>query len=212
MITITGIRPTKRGRMALFGPEGFMFSVDAETLALAGIETGSQLGEGELEQLRAQSETRKAKDAALRYLSLRAYGEKELYQKLLQRYDEHSAAAAVAKMCELELLDDGLFATEKAKGMLERGKSPREIERKLLALGIAPALVQSAVAGLDFDGEAAALELVLKRYTDKLQNGKRQNVMAALARRGFGHREIQSAVKAAEEQLQINGVKEEQDF
>lgn len=199
MTEITGFKPTKRGRVALFGDGEFLFSVDEETLAKSGLEKGSVLSGAEIEALRAQSDTRKAADAALRYLSLRAYGQRELYEKLLLRYDEHSAAAALAKMCELELMDDAGFALEKAKGMAQRGKSPLEIKRKLAALGIDGALADEAVNAAGIDSAALALQLIQKRYIDDLRAGKRDKVMAALARRGFSYSDISSALAAAGE-------------
>ncbi len=139
----------------------------------------------------------RAKEAALRYLSLRAYGERELYTKLSQRYEEHACAAAIAEMCELELLCDETFAIEKAKGMAERGKTPFEIRQKLAAIGIDRDLAQRTVDALDIDGAAAALRLVEKRYMDSLRAGGRQKVMAALARRGFAYRDIVQALEQA---------------
>ncbi|MDL2294219.1 RecX family transcriptional regulator [Ruminococcaceae bacterium OttesenSCG-928-D13] len=151
MTRITRITETKRGRFALFSDEEFLFSIDGETYMATGLEAGCDLSDADLLALKDRSDTRKASDAALRYLSLRAYGEQELYQKLLGRFDEHSAAAAVAKMCELDLLDDGTFAREKAKGMATRGKSPREIRQKLEHLGIDRQLAALAVSELEID-------------------------------------------------------------
>lgn len=196
-MTITRVSKTRRGRFALFADEEFLFSVDEETLAKSGIGEGFSVTEEELSLLRDGSETRKAKDAALRYLSLRGYGEEELYRKLCLKYDEHTAAAAVAAMVELELLDDKHFAQEKAKGMARRGKSPFEIRRKLAALGIDRVLAEEAVAALEMDGNAAALAVVEKSYMDKLAAGQTQKVKAALARRGFSYGEIAYAITAA---------------
>jgi regulatory protein len=200
-VRITEIKETRRGRFALFGPEGFLFSLDAETLAQNEINEGSSLRDEELLLLKAQSDTRKAKDQALRYLALRAYGERELYEKLLLKYDGHSAAAAVAAMCGLGLLCDEEFAREKAMGMAGRGKSPRAILQKLTALGIAPLCAKGAVDALEIDGEEAAMGVIYKVYSGALCRGERQKVMAALARRGFSHGEIVCAVKRAETEL-----------
>lgn len=201
-MTITDIRKTRRGRYALFTEEGFLFSVDAETLVVSRIQTGSSLSGEELDLLKENSDIRAAKDAALRYLSLRAYGERELFDKLARRYDEHTCAAVVAQMCELELLSDETFALEKAKGMAERGKSPGAIRQKLAALGIDRQLVEDVMANVDIDAAATALDIVQKNYMDTLMGGDRQKVMAALARRGFSHRDIVKALDAAVEQAE----------
>lgn len=201
MTKITAIKETKRGRFALFSEEEFLFSVDGETLAKSGLSVGDTLAPTELEDLRAQSDTRKAKDQALRYLAQRLHGEQELYKKLCLRYDENSSAAAVALMRELALVNDAEFAAEKARSMARRGKSPLEIKAKLASLGLDRELAEEAVAALGIDEAAAAQALVQKQYMTKLQNGQRENVMAALARRGFSHRDIITAVQLAERQL-----------
>ena len=197
MMIISDIRPTKRGRYALFVDGEFLFSVDGETLAVKGLNSGDVLDETQLEALRNASDERKVKDAALRYLSLRAYGEKELYQKLLLRYDEHSCAAAIASMRELELLNDEQFSKAKAEGMAGRKKTGREIRMKLYSLGIERQVADDAVDALSIDGAEIALQMIEKKYIQALQSGEKQKVMAALARRGFSYSEIQQAMQKA---------------
>ncbi len=192
---IDRVSETKRGRFALFADGEFLFSVDAETLTKQQIKEGSSLSSEELYSLKQESDTRKAKDQALRYLSLRAYGEQELYKKLCQKYDEFSASAAIASMRELAYLDDETFAADKARGLSSRGKSSTEIYRKLVELGIDRDLA-SYCAGEYADGDIqAACKLIEKMYLQKLKQGETQKVMAALARRGFTHRTIKAALE-----------------
>lgn len=203
MVEITRIVQTKRGRYALFCGEEFLFSIDEETLADHEVYEGSSIGDGELSLIRAASETHKAKEQALRYLSLRAYGQKELYRKLCQKYDELSAAAVVAALCEIGLLDDAAFAAEKAKGLFLRGKSSGEVHRQLGALGIDDEIARQAIAAAEPNDNEAALKIVQKNYIEKLRDGKRQQVMAALARRGFSHAVICWAVQQAEREMAL---------
>lgn len=202
MIRITAIKETKRGRYALFGEDGFLFSVDEETFVQQDLHVDAELTEMELEQLRGQSDTRKAKDGALRYLSIRAHGEQELYRKLLQRYDEHSAAAAMATMKEVGLLDDESFAHDKANALAAKGKSPFDIRQRLIAVGIDAELAEEAVRALALDGVQMAYAVLQKNYMDKLHRGERQKVMAALARRGFSHREAAEALQMAKTEME----------
>ena len=68
-VILSDIRPTRRGRMALFfrnaaGEEEFLFSVDEETCALQHLKPGTRLSSVELEAVRNQSDLRRAKDRA----------------------------------------------------------------------------------------------------------------------------------------------------
>ncbi len=192
--TITGIRETKRGRFALFAGEEFLFSVDGETLLKYDLQEGSSLSEGELSSLKESSDTRKAKDQALRFLARRAHGQQELYQKLCRTQDEYSAAAALAAMVELGLMDDGQFAAQRGEMLAQKGKSSFEIRHDLLSLGVDAETVQDTLDALGLDDENTALALLQKRYREKLLAGKKQAVIAALARRGFSQRDIFNAL------------------
>ena len=171
---ISKITETKRGRFALFDEEGeLLFSVDGETLVKNDIREGAALDAAALSELHAQSETRKAKDKALGYLSLRDHASGELYGKLCQKFDPHSAAAAVAEMQRLDLLDDEKFARHRAKYLLEKHKSAREISQSLARLGIDRETVQAVLEELDglknSEGERGANARQAIRFLETLR-------------------------------------------
>ena len=184
MPQLTQIKETKKGRLALFFDGEFAFSLDEETFAKADLHEEDLLEDWQIEDLRKQSDTRRALDKAMDYLSLRDHAAGELYQKLCRKFDEHSAAYAVARAGELGLLNDADFARRRAAELLRKRKSRREI---LLDL----------YAETD-DGEdpelATARALVERQYAAKLAAGKRDQVAAALARRGFSHSIIRAAL------------------
>ncbi|MBC5581030.1 RecX family transcriptional regulator [Anaerofilum sp. BX8] len=191
---ITAVERTRRGRFSIFADGEFLFSVDAETLAKSGLAEGDELSEAEIEDLRGNSDTRRAKDKALTFLSLRAYGSAELYDKLCRSFDEHTAAAAVAEMTRLDLLDDAEFARRRAAYLHGQRKSLWEIRQKLLALGLDRGLVEDALAGLPQDEGGAIRGVIEKQYLSRLARGETEKVVAALARRGFSAREARAAV------------------
>lgn len=199
---ISRISETKRGRFALFCEEEFLFSVDDETLVKYHLKEGSSLSSEELASVRAASETRKAKNKALAYLSLRDYASQELYQKLCLKFDPHSAAAAIAEMQRLELLDDGAFARHRAAYLIGRGKSRREVGRLLQTLGLERETVEAALqAAAPQDEKQAVRALLDRQYRQKLLAGKYENVLAALLRRGFSMSDCRAALREAEEDL-----------
>lgn len=199
-LTIETISVTKRGRYALFAGGQFLFSVDEETLVREKIREGSTFTLPQLEQLRQKSETRKACDKALEYLSLRDHAAGELYQKLCRKFDPQSSAAAVAKMQQLDLVDDAAFALHRARYLMAQHKSRNQIAQTLAQKGIDRQTVAQVLEQLweqqDTDPEQQALEhLIEKSYSQKLAQGKTQQVAAALCRRGFSSRLVWTVIK-----------------
>ena len=199
-LTIETISVTKRGRYALFAGGQFLFSVDEETLVREKLREGLTLTLPRLEELRQKSETRKACDKALEYLSLRDHASGELYQKLCRKFDPQSSAAALAKMQELELVDDAAFALHRARYLMNQHKSRNQIAQALAQKGIERQTVARVLEQLweeeNSDPEQEALEyLIQKSYREKLVQGKTQQVAAALCRRGFAPRLVWALLK-----------------
>ncbi len=206
-IRIDRVEQTKQGRMALFCGEEFLFSVDMETYFAENIGVGDTLSADRLEELRRRTELRRAKDKALQYLSLRDHASGELYDKLRLKFEDETAAAAVAAMMELGLLDDEVFARHRAKYLMARNKSRSQVRRHLAEKGIDRLTIEQVMEELyqpEGDGPDpevdAALRLVCKSYAAKLRAGKRENVLAALSRRGFSLSVAREAVELWQQQ------------
>ena len=122
MPRLTQIKETKKGRLALFFDGEFAFSLDEQTFSDAALHQDDLLEDWQIEELRKKSETRRALDKAMDYLSLRDHAAGELYQKLCRRFDAHSAAYAVARAGELGLLNDAGFARRRAAELLRKRK------------------------------------------------------------------------------------------
>ena len=197
MPTITQIKETKKGRLALFLDGEFAFSLDEDTFAAAALHEEDEVEEWRLEELRKQSDTRKALDKAMDLLSLRDHAAGELYQKLCRKFDGPSAAYAVAKAQELGLLDDAAFARRRAAELLRKRKSRRAIlDAKGIDRDTAAGAVETLYADEEQDPElTAAIQLVQRHYAAKLAAGRRDQVAAALARRGFSHAVIRQALE-----------------
>ena len=194
-MTISRIAKTKQGRFSLFDENGdFLFSIDGETMVKNHVREGAALDAASLEALKEQSDTRKAKDKALGYLSLRDHASGELYDKLCRKFDARSAAAAVAEMQRLGLINDENFARHRAKYLADQNRSPREIRRRLTAL-----------AELAPDETQACRALIEKNYGRRLREGGRDKVIAALARRGFSYGAIRAALEQCGETADEDG-------
>ncbi|BFJ84586.1 regulatory protein RecX [Ruthenibacterium sp. CLA-JM-H11] len=208
-MTIGRISETKRGRYALFDEsDQFLFSVDDETFVKNHLREGLTLDASALAELQRQSDTRRAKEKALGYLSLRDHSSGELYEKLCRTFDAPSAAAAVAEMRRLGLLDDERFARSRAVWLAGQNKSEREIRFQLERKGVDRDIVDRVMDELAPDETEACCALVRKSYLRKLAGGEREKVLAALARRGFGY----GAAKEAVERCLLELEEEREDF
>ena len=167
MPRLTQIKETKKGRLALFFDGEFAFSLDEQTFADAALHQDDLLEDWQIEELRKKSETRRALDKAMDYLSLRDHAAGELYQKLCRRFDAHSAAYAVARAGELGLLNDASFARRRAAELLRKRKSRREILNDLSAKGI------------DRDTAADVVEEYQQHVSFKLADGYSEEEIAA---------------------------------
>ena len=153
---------------------------------------------------------RRALDKAMEYLSLRDHSSGELYDKVRKKgEDDHAAAAAVARCVELGLINDEAFARHRAKYLLARHKSPAQIRAHLAEKGVDRQIAAQVLEEL-FEEESpadAVYQLLCRSYGRKLAAGKRQNVIAAMARRGFSMGHIREALARWEEE---NPTEEEQ--
>ena len=197
-IEITDIKKTKKGFNALFCNNGFFFSVDDMLLLQEKITIGSCFTGQELGLLYEKSTTTKAVGKAYNLLSYRNHSKKELYDKLCKNFDSDCAKAACSKMEELGLVDDEEYCKAKAEYLINVKKcSLGETRAKLLTLGINKDIIESCI---DLYGEETQAEnlhiLIEKKYRSKLDNP--QKVIASLMRKGFGYREIKSALNELE--------------
>jgi regulatory protein len=111
--------------------------------------------------------------------------------------DAEAGAAAVgeliARLTRVGLLDDGAYAAARARSLARRGASARGIRSRLLQKGVAPELIDQALAGLgEAAGEpelAAALAFARRRrlgpYRTAGRIERRERDLAALGRQGF---------------------------
>lgn len=150
----------------------------------------------------------KARSRAVELLSARELSSGLLYERLCNSYTEQAAAFAVAEMVELDYVNDDRYAQTRAHGLLAARKSRRAAAQNLRQKGLSAQQIEQALESVyapDEDGESPELEaataLVNSRYRTKLASGRRDLVIAALMRRGFGYPVVKEAVRRAEEEL-----------
>ena len=194
-ITETAIR---RRRLYLLKLEdGRELSVDRQTFDESPYRVGMDITPEQLETLLTTSQYNRARERALYLLGLRDYACHELQQKLLTEAAPEIASSVVERLAEVGLLDDAAYARRLARHLTEFKQYPRRrVEQELRRKGLAPDDIRDAVDSLDGEDFALALALLEKKYYNKVKDPKgRQQVTAALARRGFSYGAIRRAME-----------------
>lgn len=133
--------------------------------------------------------------AAGRFLARRSHSESELRQKLGRRADPGTIDRVIARLYELELLDDAAFA---AAWVEERGskKGRRALEGELRSKGVDSDAIAEAMAGLDEvqeEGAAALAERYLHRVSHKPLREQAAAIQQMLLRRGYDYEVAEAA-------------------
>ena len=146
------------------------------------------------------NETQRALDLAYKALNRRERTVCELRAYLEgKRVEPATIEAAVVQLERAGLLDDAGYARRFAedKRTLERWGGER-IERELSRRGVAPDLVEAAMAERDRDGELeAALELLAEKFLDRPADDRaRDRAWRMLVRKGYAPELAYDAVRA----------------
>lgn len=198
-ITETAIR--RRRLYLLRLDNGTEYTVDRQTFDESPHRVGEEIAEEQLEALLRKSQYNRARERALYLLGLRDYACGELEKKLYTEASPEIAAAVIARLQEVGLLDDAAYARRLARHLMEVKQYPRRrIEQELRHRGIDALTVADALAELDGDDLQQALALLEKKYYNKLKTPEdRRRTVAALARRGFSY----GAIRGAMERMQV---------
>lgn len=195
---ITEVAVRRRRLYLLRLDTGAELTVDRQTFDESPYRVDSEITEEQLETLLARSQYHRARERALYLLGLRDYACRELEQKLLTEATPEIAAAVVARLQEVGLLDDEQYAARLARHLSEYKQYPRRrVEQELCRRGVDSLTARTAAEALDSEDFQQALALLEKKYYNKLKTpDERQRVTAALARRGFTYTAIRRAMDA----------------
>lgn len=177
--------------------EGQNILVDKTILARCDIKKGAELNLDELKSLCLVSESYRAKNKAIWYLSRTDYSEKFLYDKLRRTFSQKAAAFAVQQMVNKGYVDDERYAKAQISKLLAKNASVNEIRQKLYLKGVSkdvldPLLKDEEVANGNYD---RLLSLIKSRYINKIEDEEdRRKTVQALRRKGFSFSEINKAL------------------
>jgi regulatory protein len=124
---------------------------------------------------------------ATRALARREHSAHGLRERLLRAgVTATEADDALEELLRVGLLDDGRFASERARALAERGKGDAAIRFDLERAGVATADVEQAMTALEPESERAA------RVVDR--RGASPATARLLASRGFGEAVVEALV------------------
>lgn len=189
----------RRDRYNVFVDGRFHAALSAELLLESGIAEGDELEPGRLDPFVERDEAGKVLNKALRYLSLRPHGERELRTKLERKeLDPGFVDDAFTRLRELGYLDDAAFARQWVE---ERGgtRGRRLLRAELRRKGVADGLIDEALAAGGPGEEVAVRELALKRLSRMSAGGElsrdvRDKLTRYLAGRGYGYDTIREVL------------------
>ena len=199
VLTVTALDKKRRGNRLEVQINGLPeLSVTPDIAVLFALRPGAELTEARLEQLRVAQTREDAMAAALRLVSYRPRSEKELSDRLGQRFaDPALVGAIVDRLKELRLVDDRAFAASWVESRDRSGpRSRRLLASELRLKGVPREPRDAAIQAVD---EAdAAYRAASKRA--RLLAGRpvgefRRKLGDLLLRRGFRYEMAAETVK-----------------
>ncbi len=194
---ITEIKPSKQHLNCLCLENGDRIYLDKDICLECGLKEGFDLEQSALEQLRQESDYKRAKSRALWYLDRMDYSERALFEKLVSKgFSKKACSRVLANLVEFGLVDDRRYAERLAEKLMNSGNSKRSAYQKMLLKGVGGDLAKEMLSEFEESEIPQIVEIIEKKYAAKLQgeNGY-QRVYAALVRKGFSYSDVKTALK-----------------
>ena len=153
-------------------PQGLLL-LDSDYIIEAKIKVGNEYDYTDIDYMYMQSEKRRAKSRALWYISRRDYASGELLKKLCENFPYEASEYAVARMCELGLIDDLRYAKAVAENLINvKGNSPAIAVRLMVQKGVDKSLAQEVVLERDDNPKDVIKNLIENKYYRYLKDEK----------------------------------------
>ncbi|SDY33726.1 regulatory protein [Evansella caseinilytica] len=215
MISRIAVAKKNKGRFHIYigsaQGEEYAFTVSEDLFIKRGLRKGLELTEAEICEIREADQLDKAMQKVLNYLSYRMRSEKEVYIYLAElEVKGKDAAQIVARLKELQFLDDKLFAKAfiRTKKNTQK-KGPLVIVQELQEKGISKPLIEQALAEYPEEEQLEhAVSAAVKKQTSYRNDGRKlrkQKTIQFLLQRGFPSSVVQQAVEALEEDSDDSG-------
>lgn len=186
-----------KNRVNIYIDGEFSFGLSSQLLIDYDLFKGKELSPEEIERIKEGDSLTKCLSKAYRFLSYRPRSEKEMRDKLLEKFDPQTVDRAISRLEEFSYVNDSDFARMwvNSRG---NGRSNRAIAYELKKKGVAPETIEESLAGIGRSEEfRAALELVQSRskYRDLSKEEAFKKVGGFLSRRGYSYEIIKKVIE-----------------
>ena len=161
----------------------------------SGYSEGQEISDDELASLKEEAGFRSAYEKGIKYLSMRAYSERELYNKLKMKFGDDASRRAVDKMLRLGYINDEEFCREYAKYLFDVKKYDiKRISYELKSKGIDSEIADNTLKTLDNEPIQRIIDMLRSKYERNLETEKdRKRLVNRFIRMGYSYCDIKDA-------------------
>lgn len=161
----------------------------------SGYSEGQEISDDELASLKEEAGFRSAYEKGIKYLSMRAYSERELYNKLKMKFGDDASRRAVDKMLRLGYINDEEFCREYAKYLFDVKKYDiKRISYELKSKGIDSEIADNTLKTLDNEPIQRIIDMLSSKYERNLETEKdRKRLVNRFIRMGYSYCDIKDA-------------------
>jgi regulatory protein len=186
---VTRLRDNGRGRVAVELDGAPWRTLPVDVVARSGLLDGRELDRPALRLLRRELRRAEALAVAGRALRRRDLSERGIAERLARASVAPAAVEeSLAVLARAGVVDDERFARNRAENLAERGYGDAAVRHDLSRHGVASAVIQGVLEGLEPESERAR-RLVERR-------GQGPGTARYLASKGFGEEAVEAAAGA----------------
>ena len=188
-------KPGNGNKVHIYIDGEYTFTLYDDFWYRSGYCEGQEISDDELASLKEEAGFRSAYEKGISYLSMRAYSEKELYNKLKMKFSEESSRRAVDKLLYMGYLNDEEFARSFAKYLFESKKyDVKRISYELKLKGIDAETTDNVLKTLDNEPIQRIIDMLRSKYERNLETEKdRKRLVNRFIRMGYSYRDIKDA-------------------
>jgi len=191
-MVIRDLKPSQhaQGRWLALLEDGSILRLGEGEVVGFSLYTGMELDGETLEKLQQSARRSGLKEKAINLLSAKPMSRRELEKKLQSwQADEEESRELCQRLEELGFLNDGRYAELVVRHYSAKGYGVRRLRDELYRRGVPRELWDDALEQAE-DPEQAIDDFLRKKLSDPEDPKQVKRVTDALARRGFGWREI----------------------